>query len=93
MNKPENKPKNVTDYPLLSRAMKQPAKWEMWCPKCGERVNVQKLLEADAHWDATSLRYLSCPHCLSQMVPKPTRFNVKDFLFLTWQVIQGYIKR
>ena len=42
-----NKPRNVTDDPVLFRAMKEPAKWEMKCLECGESITVQELLEAN----------------------------------------------
>ena len=95
MSKADNKPRNATDDPVVFRAMKEPAKWEMKCLECGERVSVQELLEANKDdFDATDLRYLYCPHHpFSQMVLKPTRSNIKGLLFLACQVIRDYLKR
>jgi len=45
----------------LRRALKEPYKWEMLCPKCKERANLKALLDTGT-WDAIDFRELFCPH-------------------------------
>jgi hypothetical protein len=71
--------------PVALRALKYPANWMLCCPECGERVTLQKLLDANPNRQISTieLRSFSCPHNpLILMVLRPTKFNIKDALFL-----------
>jgi hypothetical protein len=45
----------------LQRALKEPQKWEMLCPKCKERVQIKALLDT-GKWNAVDFTELFCPH-------------------------------
>lgn len=75
----------MTNDPVAVRALKHPSNWMLWCPECNERITLQKLIEANPKQQisAIDLRSFSCPHNpLILMVLRPTKFNIKDALFL-----------
>jgi hypothetical protein len=74
----------MADDPVVRRALGDPGNWMLWCPKCGERVTLKKLLDTDPNWQLSenNLRAFVCPHDLvTRMVLKPTRPNIWNTLF------------
>lgn len=45
----------------LQRALKEPYKWGMLCPKCKERVQIKAFLDT-GKWDAIDFTELFCPY-------------------------------
>ena len=85
-----NKPKSesVADNdPVAFRALSHPARWMLKCLVCKECVILQDLINANHNkqYSATELRSFMCPHHGQQptiMVLTPTKFNIKDSIFL-----------
>jgi hypothetical protein len=46
----------------LRRALNEPHKWEMLCPKCKERTSLKALLDT-GKYNAIDFTELFCPHC------------------------------
>jgi hypothetical protein len=75
----------MTNDPVALRALKNPAKWMLCCPECGEGFTLQSMLDADPNRQLSAIDLRSCVchrHPLTLMVLRPIKFNIKDVLFM-----------